>query len=214
VAIAVSDSTGDIGVGTAAPSEDAARRSAIAKCGRSDCKIVIAEKDMCVAMMLARDDSYFTAAFDTREGAGSLVEIQCAIYNKGECPTLAATPCASDDSRTAPPFPLPPLDKNVVVDPRVAGAWEYTWSQGRWVWVIDPHGGYVFHTEAPDNAPSHSGEFKTPTKGQWTLTSRYGFEDYDGGDYVMPDPDTMVMTSKNGPGTWHRIKAPPPARKK
>src|SRR5690348_13821556 len=55
VAIAVSDSTGNIGTATAAPSEDAARKNAIANCQKSDCQVAIVEKDTCVALTLASD---------------------------------------------------------------------------------------------------------------------------------------------------------------
>ncbi|HEY2837137.1 MAG TPA: DUF4189 domain-containing protein [Rhizomicrobium sp.] len=213
VAIAVSDISGQIGVATDAPSETAARKTAIANCLNNDCKAVIVEKDTCVAITLASDGSYFARSFDTREGARTLAEIPCMVYSKGACAKVAATPCAGDDSRTAPPFAMPPIGKDVVVDPQVSGIWEYPWNQGRWVWVIDPHGVYAFHTEAPDSAPSHSGQFMA-AGGKWTLASQYGFNDIDGGTYVLPDPDTMVMTGKYGPGTWHRIKsAKSPAKK-
>ena len=215
VAIAVSDSSGRIGRATDAPSEAAARKTAIADCLDSDCKVVIVEKDLCVAMTLANDGSYFTAFFASREAARGLAEIPCMVHSKGDCEKVVATPCASDDSRTAPPYAMPPIGKDVVVDPQVSGTWEYPWAAGRWVWVIDPHGVYAFHTEAPDSAQSHSGQFMA-AGGKWTLASQYGFEDNDGGTYVMSDPDTMVMTGKYGTGTWRRIKSapPPPVQKK
>ena len=118
---------------------------------------------------------------------------------------LLMTACSGDDSRTSPPFPLPPNVTGGKIDPAMVGTWEVPINPGRWVWEIAPNGTYEFHTEAPDGAQSHAGMIVSDD-GVWTLNSIAGYSDQDGGTYLMQGPDTMAMTGKLGFGIWRRVK--------
>jgi len=119
---------------------------------------------------------------------------------------VQVTACAGDDPRTATPFPLPPNVGGGKVDPAVVGTWEVPMNPGRWVWEIAANGTYEFHDEGPDGTPSHAGTF-VANAGTWTLVSLAGYEDTDGGTYLMQGPNAMVMTGKLGTGTWQRVTA-------
>jgi hypothetical protein len=198
-------SIGHTGIVTGQPDIATAEKLAQAKCAATNNNqpcLAYKATDGCIAMAAPpggnvneADDPKFT-----RVTAWTNILKDCG---KSTC-QVQITACAGDDPRTSPPFPLPPNVTGGKVDPAVVGTWEFPMNPGRWVWEIAANGTYEFHTEAPDGAPSHAGTFSA-NSGIWTLVSIAGYEDTDGGTYLMQGPNTMVMTGKLGVGTWQRI---------
>jgi hypothetical protein len=211
--------TSGMGVATGQASADAAEKLARSKCaannGNKSC-IVSKTTAGCFGLAVAPNGELVSTTLDdpktTRVAAWFDIQNACIKGGDAGC-RVHATACAGDDPRAEPPFPLPPELKGGKVDPAVVGIWEFPMNPGRWVWEIGANGNYQFHTEAPDNAPSHAGTF-VANDGTWTLLASAGsagFVDQDGGTYLMQGPDTMVMTGKYGAGAWQRIKPAAPA---
>jgi hypothetical protein len=87
-------------------------------------------------------------------------------------------------------------------DPLTVGKWKLSVPGGLWFLDIRSDGSYAFHSEANDNAPSHSGKFFA-NGGVWTLQSTTGITD--GGTYTFQGNDTFVATGHLGTGNWQRI---------
>jgi hypothetical protein len=197
---------GSYGAVTNQTTSGGAQKAAGSKCaannGNQQCNLFAATPTCLGIAQLST--GYLTAQKD------NVTRFDAWIRTLGSCNgdncRLLMTACSGDDSRTSPPFPLPPNVTGGKVDPAMVGTWETPMTIGRWVWEIAPNGTYEFHTEAPDGAPSHAGTFVSDD-GVWTLNSIAGYADTDGGTYLMVGPDTMAMTGKLGFGIWHRIKS-------
>jgi hypothetical protein len=87
------------------------------------------------------------------------------------------------------------------LDPNTVGKWQLTVPGGLWILDIHLDGTYAFHSEANDNAPSHSGRFFA-SNGVWALQSSTGISD--GGGYTFQGHDTFVATGHLGTGNWQR----------
>lgn len=87
------------------------------------------------------------------------------------------------------------------LDPDTVGRWQLTVPGGSWILEIHVDGTYAFHSEANDNAPSHSGRFFA-SGGVWALQSSTGITD--GGSYTFQGHDTFVATGHLGTGNWQR----------
>lgn len=92
------------------------------------------------------------------------------------------------------------------VDPATVGIWQMMVPNAQgvatWIWEIRADGTYVFRSEGPGAAPSHSGTF-TAWGGQWSLQSTT-MDWSDGGTYQMLSQDIFVVTGKLGTGLWQR----------
>ena len=104
----------------------------------------------------------------------------------------AMRPCTSDQ-RQAP--------KPVGVDPKLVGTWELPVKNGPWVLAISRDGTYRFHSEAHDNAPSHSGTFSA-SNGHWSMKAATGYTD--AGFYLFEAPDIWIATGQLGAAAWLR----------
>jgi hypothetical protein len=90
------------------------------------------------------------------------------------------------------------------LDSHLIGTWKAPVKTGIWVWEIAANGTYIFHSEALDGAPSHSGVF-TATKGQWALTATRGLPGYkDNGQYLYQAPNIWMAKGRLGGAAWIR----------
>lgn len=214
LALALAGKSLRVGASYGEASAQAAAQTALSNCARNtgtgvantDCKIVQSGSNTCLAIAVSHPENVYaySGASPTRLAAWNSAMATCRSAGGKSC-IVQTTPCAGDDARYPPRFPLPPDSNGATVDPVLVGTWEVPVNPGRWVWELGPHGTYEFHSEAPDGAPSHAGRF-TASGGKWTLLSTTAFNDSDGGTYQMQGADVMVATGKLGTGNWHRIK--------
>jgi len=165
--------------------------------------------NQCVALAVKMNPNYYASGVGaTREAAAT--EALAACMKQGgngiQC-WIVQAPCSSDNPNWHSPLPLPPGGSPGMVDPTLVGIWKLTVSSGIWVWQIGADGTYTFHSEAPDNTPSHDGTFET-NNGHYTLHA-YTMTWDDQGTYTMQGSTAVVMTGKLGTGTWYRIAADP-----
>jgi hypothetical protein len=210
-AIAVSPSTMSAGAEHGTTTEVSVDSGALQYCQQSDakdCKIYSAV-DSCVALAKPAKlvpNQFGCAAAATREGAAAKALEECTKAGGINC-AVSLAPCGNDDVRFQSPLPLPPGEQPGSVDPALVGLWGLDVSSGIWVWQISVNGTYKFHSEAPDNAPSHAGTF-TASNGKYTLHAISMVWD-DQGTYTMQGSTAVVMTGKPGTGTWKRITMDP-----
>jgi hypothetical protein len=211
VAIAVSPSTLSAGSSHGTTTEDSVDSQALQFCkqsGANDCRIYSAV-DSCMAFarpVTPVPNHYGCAATATRESAAAQALANCAKAGGINCAVTLA-PCGNDDVRFQSPLPLPPGGKAGSVDSAFVGLWGMNVSGGIWVWQITANGTYTFHSEAPDNAPTHAGTF-TASNGKYTLHS-ISMQWDDQGTYTMQGSTAVVMSEKLGKGTWQRITRDP-----
>ena len=207
-AIAISDPAQNVGASHGRNSEAEAKQVALQNCGGAakGCKVVNWGSNICFGLAASHvDGTYFQTPAETRAAAQEKALAGCRAA-KGKACIIQATPCASDNVNWSSPLPLPlpPATPAAKIDPGVVGTWEYQINPGRWIWQIAANGTYEFHSEAADNAPSHSGVFSA-SGGHWSLKSTSGFEDIDSGQYKLPSSTVMVSTGKLGTGNWTRV---------
>ncbi len=212
-AIAVSPSTLHSGQAHGGTSPAETESLALRYCqmsGAKDCEIVTSVVNGCAALADAAkpvQNQYGHGTDLTREGAAAKALAECAKGGGIDCVAIAA-PCSSDNPHfQSSPLPLPPGGQPGSVDPKLVGYWKLDVSSGIWVWQISANGTYTFHSEAPDNAPSHDGTF-TASNGKYTLHAINTPWD-DSGTYSLQSPDVMVSVGRLGKGTWYRIAADP-----
>jgi hypothetical protein len=207
-AIAISESSLNVGASHGRNSEAEAKDTAVQNCGGAahGCKVLNWGSNICFGIALSRSDgTYFQTPARSRTAAQTDALAGCRAA-KGKACVIEVTPCASDDVRWTSPLPLPqpPATLATKIDPEAVGTWEYSINPGRWIWEIAGNGTYEFHSEAADSTPSHSGRFSA-SGGHWSLQSMSGFEDIDGGQYKFESSNVMVVTGKLGTGTWSRV---------
>jgi hypothetical protein len=159
--------------------------------------------DICFGLAVSRLDSTYAQAPAESRAKAPLAGCRA---EKGKACIIQTTRCANDNVNWSSPLPLPmpPATPAAKIDPGVVGTWEYPINPGRWIWQIAANSTYEFHSEAADNAPSHSGVFSADG-GRWSMTSTSGFQDVDGGQYNFPSSNAMVSTWKLGTGKWSRV---------
>jgi uncharacterized protein DUF4189 len=205
-AIAFSNSNARAGASHGQTSESAAKELALTHCRQNEgsaCHLLNWGSNLCFGLATSEPDHSYGHDFDadrTRAAAKALAK--CRGTGAKNCSVLT-TPCANDDPRWSSPLPLPPAPAGVAarVDRKTVGTWELLINPGYWIWEIGPQGTYEFHSQAIDNAPSHSGTL-VAVDGHWTLQAGNGYSD--GGTYKFQSPDTLVATGKLGTGVWHR----------
>lgn len=193
---------------TTEASVDSAALQGCQQTGANDCKVYSAV-DSCVALAVTGGQApkhYGCAAAATREGAAAKALAACAEAGGTNC-AVGLAPCGNDNVRFQSPLPLPPGGQPGSVDPALVGLWGINVSGGIWVWQISVDGTYTFHSEAPDNTPSHAGTF-TASNGKYTLHAFNMYWD-DQGTYTMQGSTAVVMSEKLGKGTWKRITVDP-----
>jgi len=212
VAIAVSPSTLKAhavhGTTTEASVDSAALQGCQQQSGANDCRVYSAV-DSCMALAVTGGTApkhYGCAAAATRDGAATQALAACAKAGGTNC-AVGLAPCGDDDVRFQSPLPMPPGGQPGSVDPAFVGLWGINVSGGIWVWQISANGTYTFHSEAPDNAPSHDGTF-TASNGKYTLHAFNMYWD-DQGTYTMQGSTAVLISAKLGKGTWQRIAADP-----
>jgi hypothetical protein len=207
-AIAIAGSSLSVGASHGRNSEAEAKKVALQNCGGAakGCMVLNGGSDICFGLAVSRlDSTYAQAPAESRAKAQAAALAGCRA-EKGKACVIQTTPCANDNVNWSSPLPLPlpPATPAAKIDPGVVGTWEYPINPGRWIWQIAANGTYEFHSEAADNAPSHSGVFSA-SGGRWSMTSTSGFQDVDGGQYNFPSSNAMVSTGKLGTGKWNRI---------
>jgi hypothetical protein len=187
-------------------SESDATQRALEICrgnGGKDCKTLNWVSNQCLGLSTSAPERRYAQDFDAdRARAGEKALMQCRRTGAKSC-VLLTVACAGDDPRWSSPLPLPSPQPGAAdnVDPRTIGTWDLFINPGRWLWEIDPHGTYEFHSQSMNDPGSHAGTF-TARDGQWTLQATNGYAD--GGTYVFHTPDTMVATRRAGTGIWRR----------
>ncbi len=211
-AVAVSPSTLDSGESAGTTSTANVGFGAVQACqavGARDCKVVESVANQCVALAIKKNPNFYASGVgSTREAAAANALAACKKEGAGsiEC-WIEDSPCANDNPSWTAPLPLPPIGSPGTVDPALVGLWKLNVNGGIWVWQIAANGTYTFHSEAPDRAPSHNGNFET-NAGHYTLHAASMVWD-DQGTYTMQGSTAVVMTGKLGTGTWYRIAADP-----
>lgn len=211
-AIAVSPSTLRSGFAHGGASRAETESLALHNCqasGAKDCKVYSVENG-CMALANPYQpvpNRYGYGTGTTREGAAAEALADCTKGGGIDCVTVTS-PCSSDNpSWQSSPLPLPPGGRPGSVDPNLVGYWKLNVSSGIWVWQITANSTYTFHSEAPDNAPSHDGTF-TASNGKYTLHAINMPWD-DQGTYTLPSSDVMVGVGKLGKGTWYKSASDP-----
>lgn len=171
------------------------------------------------------------AAFGTPRYAGAQSCAEMCTGNMGVGGDVSGydncmSRCGNQGQSAAPPGIAPPdpcyIEQNAMrpctpapkgVDSNLVGTWILPLKDGPWIWEIFRNGTYKFHSEAKDNAPSHSGTFSA-SNGNWALKATTGIKGYtDKGTYKYQPPDTLIATGKLGPGAWRRTVMPDAAAK-
>ncbi len=89
-------------------------------------------------------------------------------------------------------------------DEAFVGTWQLYLPMGagfaRLQLAFNPDGSYAFTSDSPA-VDQHSGRF-TALSGVWSIVSPTWRDE---GTYSFPDPNTMILTGKLGPGVWSRV---------
>ncbi|MCC8535495.1 DUF4189 domain-containing protein [Xanthomonas codiaei] len=89
-AIAMSNSTGDVGTSVGKFSEKEARSSAINQCGidgATDCKVQLVYRNQCSALASSKRDTFFQAASSKEEASDGVLAV-CERSNTGSCSVM------------------------------------------------------------------------------------------------------------------------------
>lgn len=206
--MAISPSTLIMGTSHGEVSQRDAEQAALQNCrsnGGRDCVVKYWAGTECMALASTPSSpgAWGAGLADDRSGAAAAALNQCIIHGGKAC-AVRVTPCGYDDRRWPSPFPLPAGGQPGSVDYNLVGVWELWVNPGRWLLEIGSNGTYTFQSEAGDGGQPHMGTFTTKN-GRWTLHATSLTWD-DGGTYQYQTPETLILTGKLGPGTWHRVR--------